>query len=303
MFDKAWKLALVVVAIALVVGLTYWLFSGEERRELTPLMADLARDSAEDFATRLPRHRDVNTALLLVAGRGTRDEEEQFNRLLLDHVQRSSKYRIRTWEEITDRFGETFVGAAAQKLGLLPGQAPTSLGKAVAAVELIQKTNLDGGDLDGVLLVDVQQFTEGPRQDGLGAQITLVGKLYSTRSKQVVEEVGPLTHEITSAWDLRYIRYWLSESSLLGRVFLWLLVLLGLPWALIQLVRPIVKRKRNAWNVTLLVSLTVVDVLLGWVLLTALATGGWTVLMLLAVAGLAGYYNYDACDYIERRLL
>ena len=46
-----------------------------------------------------------------------------------------------------------------------------------------------------------------------------------------------------------------------------------------------------------------VDVALAWVFLTGFSTGGMAIFGLLLVTGMMGYYNYDATDYIERRLL
>ena len=41
---------------------------------------------------------------------------------------------------------------------------------------------------------------------------------------------------------------------------------------------------------------------LAWILISAMSVGMGTALFALLLTGLMGYYNYDACDYIERRL-
>jgi hypothetical protein len=43
-------------------------------------------------------------------------------------------------------------------------------------------------------------------------------------------------------------------------------------------------------------------VILAWILISALNFGMGTAFFVLLLFGLMGYYNYDACDYIERRL-
>lgn len=299
-FDKLWKIVVSVSVALTLIGVVTYFVTREAKRTMTPLMHDIARDVTQAFARDLPRSRDVNTALFLVAGRGPRDEEEQFRDMLTRAVEATAKYRLTTWADITDQLGETAVGTFLLEVGLTPGQAPNTMDRAVKAVAHLERAGIA---LDGILLVDVTEFTEGPDQDGLGAKIALDGKLYSLKEKKVVSDGPTVSQAIESALDPRYVSYRISQQSLIGRFVLWFIVAAGLPWAGIGLVRRVVKARKNELNALLLVGFTVADLLVFWVLVLALGATAGSLAGLLVTAALMGYYNYDAMDYIGRRLL
>lgn len=299
-FDKLWKIVVSVSVALTLIGVVTYFVTRETKRTMTPLMYDIARDVTQEFARELPRTRDVNTALFLVAGRGPRDEEEQFRDMLTRAVEATSKYRLTTWQDITEQLDETLVGRFLSEVGLAPGQAPNSLDRAVKAVTHLERAGIA---LDGILFVDVVEFTEGPDQDGLGAKIALDGKLYSLKEKKVVGDGPEVSQSIESAFDPRYVSYRVSQQSLIGRFVLWFLVAAGLPWAGIGVVRRVVKLRKNELNGLLLAAFTVADLLVFWFLVLALGTNPGSLAGLLFTAALMGYYNYDAMDYIGRRLL
>jgi len=305
MFDKLWKISLVVIAIGLVVGLVTWAVTGEEEREMTPLMEQLAVETIEEFGRKLPRVREIDRVLVLVAGRGGRDEEQQFEEMLLEDLARTGKYHVVTWDEVIDDAGDSLVETFYKKVGMIPGEQPRSLRAATQVVELLETSNWG---IDGILVVDVTEFDEGRHRAGLGTRVGLEGTLYSTRAETVVAKVPEadapkIEHAIESRTDIRYVRHWIGEQHLLLRLLVWFLASACLPWALIGLVRGVVKRKQNQLNLALLAGFTLASALLAWVLLFALGTGAGTVVGLVVVAAAMGYYHFDACDYIERRLL
>ena len=300
MVDKVWKIVLSITLLTGVCVGLYFMFSGEEKRELNKLMEQLAQTTINDFTARIDRARDVDTVLLIVAGRGHRDEEDQFRTMLIDRVRASDKYRVRTWEWVQDTLDDSLLTTFLQKVGMVPGEEPTSYKRAVEVLELLQTANID---VDGLLFVDVTDFTEGSTKDALGARIALEGKVYSLNSKKVVTEIGPVKHAIESAWDIRYIRHQLEETNWLLRFGIWFFLAAGQPWGLIQLVRAVVKRRNNQLNMAMLLAFTTVNAGLAWILLAAMGTGGGAVFSVLLALLVMGYYNYDACDYIERRLL
>ncbi len=300
MFDKLWKILAGAAGIGLVVGLVLY-FTGETRREMTPLMSQMASAVTVRFAHELPRHPEVNTVLVLVVGRGNRDEEQQFHEMLLERVRDADKYRLITWAEVQERLEkgnwyEKFLG----KSGLVPGSPPTTVEQALPSIEYLEHANIL---IDGILLIRVTSFNEGPEQTGLGAKIAVEADLYSAKQKEVVEQLGPFTESLESPWDMRYLRYSMGSQSLLWRVPVWFLAAVSLPWLGIQLVRAVVRRRSNEANLVMLVGLTAFDLLLAWVLLFAFGWGPGTFAGLLVLAGLMGYYNYDATDYIARKLL
>ncbi len=301
MFDKLWKILAGAAAIGLIVGLVLY-FSGETRREMTPLMRQMAAKVATQFAKELPRHPEINTTLVLIVGRGNREEEMQFHEMLQDAISGSDKYRTTTWAQVQEQLDkggwyEKFIGEVT---GFVPGAQPTTIEQAVPSLKYLERANIA---IDGILLVRVTSFHEGPNQDGLGAKISVESDLYSHQQKKVVESLGPFSESLESPWDLRYLRYSMGSQSLLWRVPVWFLVCAGLPWLGIQGVRAVVRRRSNEANLLMLGGLTLVDLFLAWVLLFAFGWGPGTFFGLLVVTGVMGYYNYDATDFIARKLL
>jgi hypothetical protein len=299
-FDKLWKIVVSVAVAMMLIGVVTYFVTRETKRELTPLMHALAQKVTGDFAQELPRSREVNTALFLVAGRGPRDEEDQFRQMLEDTVQATSKYRLESWERINDQLGETLVGRFLQETGLAPGEPPRTLDQASRVVHRLGDA---GFSIDGILFVDIVEFTEGPDQDGLGAKISLDGRLYSVKEKKIVTEPTKVSEAIESSLDPRYVGYKISQQSIIVRFLGWFVLSAGLPWAGIALIRAILKRRRNELNGALLVTLTLADLAIFWLLVLALGTSGGAIAGLLLTAALMGYYNYDAMDYIGRRLM
>lgn len=299
-FDKLWKIVVSVAVALTLIGVVTYFVTREPKREMTPLMYDLAHDATQEFARELPRARDVNRALFLVAGRGPRDEEDQFRQMLTRAVEGTSKYRLETWDHITEQLNETLMGRFLAETGLTPGQSPSNIDQAIKAINRLEHAGIE---VDGILFVDVIDFTEGPDQDGYGAKIALDGKLYSLKDKKIVSQGPKVTHAIDSALDPRYISYRISQQTIVGRFLLWFLLSAGLPWASIAVVRRVHKTRKNELLGTLLAMFTLSDLFLFWVLVLALGTTGASLGALLFTAALMGYYNYDAMDYIGRRLL
>lgn len=302
MFDKLWKIVVMLGIVAGVIGLIVWLASGEERREMTDLMKDITAVTGSEFREALPRVRDCNALFLIVSGRSDRDEELQFEELLTEAVKKSSKYKVIDWSAVEEFEESTWLGTLYAKLNIIDTRhPPQTYDKAVQVVQtLYEKANFE---TDGLLWVEVTQFDEGKHGDGLGSRVGVAAKIYSIKKGEVVAEVPEISHGIESPWELRYIRYRIHQSSLVLRFLGWFIVSVCLPWGSIQLVRKVVKKKNNQLNLALLGALTLTSMLLAWVLLSGLGTGFSAWLTVIVVGGLMGYYNYDACDYIERRLL
>lgn len=298
MFDKLWKIIVGIIALSLVVGVIVWLATRETPRKMTPLMHQLSTDASKELAKQLPRRDDVNSVLLLITGPQSRDEQQQFAEMLFDDVIRSAKYDCKTWKDAKKVIDETIRGWLYKKFNLVPGVAPTTMKVAIPVIERLEEANYP---VDGVLLVRIKRFDEGPDASGLGAKIEVDAEIYSRTSKKTIK-VDPVTREISSAWDRRYLAHVMDQQSIFWRFPVWLIVCCGLPWALIQVVRWILAKRSNGANIALLVALTLVDVGLAWVLLFEFGVGGGTIFGLLVVTLMMGYYNFDATDYIERKL-
>lgn len=299
MFDKLWKIVVGSLVLSGLVALVVWGLSDNER-QMTKLMQQLAVEVQQEFKASLPRERSINRMLILVPQRSPRSEEKQFRDQLVDTVVASDKYSLVTWAEVEDKVQGSQWTKILSEIGLMPGAEPSSLEQTQKAMKQLDRANFE---IDGAMFIDVTEFNEGDDVDGFGARIGVKATIWSRKQGRALHEVGPVRQAIDSRLDLRYLSHAMSKQSLLWRIPLWLILACGLPWALIAVVRVVVKRRDNSLNMALLLAFTVADVVLAWVFLTGFGTGGLAIFGLLLVAGLMGYYNYDATDYIERRLL
>ncbi|HZU99306.1 MAG TPA: hypothetical protein VFF73_21545 [Planctomycetota bacterium] len=295
--DKIFKIVGGIVVLGAVVALVLWL-TGPSKRELPPVLKELSTDVAVQFAEKLPRNRDVNNLLLLLPRKGNpRDEELEFRRILKEEIDKQRKYEVRDWDNVKKNLDQTFLGKGLVQMGLAPGEEPRNLEEAVGVMKWIAKANQN---FDGLLLVNVREFQEG--QDGLGAKVSVDGEIYGVAAGKTIEKVPEVSEAVTSIFNYMYLHNKIERTSIFLRFFGWFLVASTLPFAMIGLVRAIVQKRKNELNLALVVGFTFIDVLLAWILISALGYGTGTIIFVLILMGLMGYYNYDACDYIERRL-
>ncbi len=154
--------------------------------------------------------------------------------------------------------------------------------------------------VDGILYVWVEEFDTG--DEGLGAKISVEATIWDNHQQKVVEAVDPVVRSIDSSWDRRYLHHRIGDANIVVRFLLFFVLACGLPWALLKVIRAVLKRRENAWTMSLLAGLTLVDLFLAWVILFAVGLGWGYLVGLLIFGGLMGYYNYDAVDYIDRKL-
>ncbi|MBL4849134.1 MAG: hypothetical protein JKY65_26720 [Planctomycetes bacterium] len=308
MSKNAIKFIVVSLILSTVVGgLTFWL-TRPTGPQMTPLMRRLTDGVTKEFGEQVPVHRKVETVYILLNSGASRTPEQEFQAGLEEAVHKSGRYKIQDWKTI-----EKWLEQEANKVTLrnvvnkyLMGKdgtinEPTTLEQLKGVIKELDAANYP--DLDGVLVVDIKEFHEGPDEDGFGAKVSVEAKLWSKREDKFVAEVGPISDEITSRLDLRYLQHNAGQTSWLLRFLLWVLISCGLPWGGIQVVRAVLKKRNNSATFTLLGLFTGVSVILAWPLLASFGTGGGTVVALLIAAGAMGYYNYDAIEYINRRLL
>jgi hypothetical protein len=295
--DKIFKIVGGIVVLGAVVALVLWL-TGPSKRELPPVLRELSNDVAMDFAEKLPRNREVNDLLMILPSRGNeRDEEVRFRDILKEKVIKQNKYRVRDWEDVKKNCDDNWLSKGLVKLGMIPGEAPRTLEKAVGMLKYLKTANMN---FDGLLLVNIKDFDEG--DEGLHAKVTVSGDIYAVVPDKVVASVPDVTKSVDSVFNYTYLHNRIELTSIFLRFFGWFLVASTLPFAMIGVVRAIVQKRKNELNLALVGGFTFLDVLLAWVLISAMGYGTGTILFILVLTGLMGYYNYDACDYIERRL-
>jgi hypothetical protein len=291
------KIGIGAAVLGLVVGLVLYLTRDKER-ELPPVLQDLSVAVASEFAEKLPRTRDVNDLLMIVPRRGNpRDEEKRFRTLLKDKITTARKYNVRDWDNVKADLNDTTLGKIFKETGLVPGDDPKNLDEAKKVLKWLAKSNVN---FDGVLVINISDFQEG--EAGYGAKVACDGAIYSVAAEKEVAKVPTVAEGVDSRLNYIYLHHTIAEVNWFGRFLGWFLVAAGLPFGLIQLVRAVVQKRKNELNMILLAGFTVFDVVLAWTLVSALAVGTGTIVFLVILAAAMGYYNYDAMDYIERRL-
>jgi hypothetical protein len=295
--DKIFKIVGGFVVLGLVVALIVWL-THDSKRKLSPILEELSEEVSTEFAEKLPRNRQVNDLLMILPRSGNiRDEELRFRDILKNDIVKARKYNVSDWEDVKKKVGDTFIGKVLTETGLVPGDDPKNLDQAVKIMKRLSAANQN---FDGVLLVYVKDFDEG--QEGLHAKVSVDGEIYGVAAATTIEKVPPVARSVDSVMNYTYLHHRIESMSIFLRFFGWFLVAATMPFALIQLVRAVVTKRKNELNLALIASFTIIDVLLAWILISAMSFGMGTTLFALLLAGLLGYYNYDACDYIERRL-
>jgi hypothetical protein len=298
--DQVWKLVLsAVLGTALIGGIAYWA-TRDRPLEMTDLGKQLAQTATTDFAKKLPRTTEVSRCLLIISSRGSSDQAKKLKEMLREAIDRTGKYRLETWADVENQLKGNKLAQFLAAIGLAPGVEPSNLEQAVKACkQLDERVNLT---IDGVLFVETS-LQEGADEDGFGTRIDLRGRLWSVKQDKLLSDGPVIEEKIDSRLDGRYVSYSIGRQSFLGRLFLWFLASAGAPWLGIAVVRAVVRRKNNGMNLAMLALLTLFDLALFYVLVLAIDPGMLGAVALAVVAGLMGYYNYDACDYIERRLL
>lgn len=295
--DKIFKIVGGIVVLGLVVALIIWL-TRDGKRQLPPVLKSLSDEVAREFAEKLPRTREVNNLLLILPRRGNqRDEEIRFREIVKEEIIKQHKYDVSDWEDVKKKSDDNWISKGLVKIGLVPGDDPKNLEQAAGMLKYLKTANMD---FDGVLLVNIKDFDEG--DEGFHAKVTVGGEIYGVAAGKTLASVPDVTRSVDSVFNYIYLRNRIESQSIFLRFFGWFLVAATLPFLLIQVVRAVVTKRKNELNLALIAGFTIFDVVLAWVLISALNFGMGTAFFVLLLLGLLGYYNYDACDYIERRL-
>lgn len=306
--SKLGKFVVGSVVVSVLLSVVAYVVSREDGPHMTPLMEQLTKTATADFATKVPRDRDISTIYLITHGRGNRDAERAFELQLREAVVESDKYRVSQWKDLEDFLEKEQNRSLLVRLRNLFSDntgnfvEPNSAERAFEIMKQLDAANYQP-ELDGVLVVDVTDFFEGPDKDGLGAKIGVEAKLWSKRSGKVVAEMDRIHHSIESQWDRRYLRHKVKQWNVFLRFFLWLVICCLIPWGGIQVVRAVLKKRSNGATIGLMAGLVLINLVISWPLVFAFGLSGGTVVGMFFFAALMGYYNYDAVEYINRRLL
>jgi len=89
--------------------------------------------------------------------------------------------------------------------------------------------------------------------------------------------------------------------SAIWRTALWLALAAVLPWSARLFIGRVLETGSNWAGLALIAALTVIDLMVGLILMGGLPAGGWGWLAALAALGLAGTYNYFVAEYLAEQ--
>lgn len=299
--SKIWKPFLIILGVGAIGLLCYWYFSQEYKRELSPVMEELSIRTSRELAHKVPRIQNIEN-LLVVPVVGGRHEDQHLKNIVVDAIARKRKYTIYTWEGLKeDLEGGSLWQQAIDQMGFVSEHPPKNIAQGKQAAKVLKKANLN---IDGILFVKCL-FDQGPRDDNLGAIIELKGTLYDINKDKKVEKTLYSKQEIDSTWNRLYLTHKLQSINFFVRFIMWCLIAFAPPWAFMGLTRWILKKRNNNWIVTYLIIIILIGVASSWPLLMSLGAllDFGTIFFFLILAGAVAKVNYDALDYIERRLL
>lgn len=298
---KIAKIAGIVLGVGAIAGVASWYLSQPRERELNAVMEELSIRTARDFSKDMPRLQDLEN-LLVITKIGGRDEDKRLRDIVLEAVERERKYTVITWSGLQEKFSEGGLWQQfIERIGLLDDTAePRTPEQVQSAVKYLGQANLP---VDGALFIKCI-FDQGPRDDALGASVELQGRFYDIKKKKELDHKVQARHAIDSTWNRLYLTHKLENFGFFPRILIFVLLLTLKPWALIGLVRMVLKKRENAWVFAAIGLFVAVDVLAAWPLLMTLGTIGLgSLVFFIIIGGASAYYNYDAFDYIQRRLL
>jgi hypothetical protein len=296
MFDKVWKIFLMVVVTGLLIGTVGYFVTRPPVRKMGAALSLVADSTIEQFSSSIPVESDMNHVLFLIVQRRERDEEVQFRNQLAERVKDKAQYHVKTWDDILKML-PTWAEWANKELPGTPGnEPPDTIEDARKAVRFLAVSNVK---IDGVILARVTQFEQGDH--GLNSRITIEGEIHDLKSSKR-RELPKVTDGIDSSMDYRYLSNRIAEMSFFARFLGWFVVAAGMPFLLKSPIAALTSKRRNELNASLLGGLTLLDVFLGWVLIASLGYGWGSVLVLALLAAGMGWYNHDAVEYIDTHL-
>ncbi|MBI4576094.1 MAG: hypothetical protein HY722_07525 [Planctomycetes bacterium] len=146
------------------------------------------------------------------------------------------------------------------------------------------------------LVVGQVRLADGAEEVRVALDLELVD---AAAGRTIASMEGPLVRLEKSWFALPYYRYRVQGWAWWARLGGWLVFILGLPFALVPVLRPALRARSNAVNGAFLAGLTAVDALLA-AALTGLDLGGvGGVALVLVAAVAAGAWNFGILDELE----
>lgn len=89
--------------------------------------------------------------------------------------------------------------------------------------------------------------------------------------------------------------------SATGRIVLWIVIAIALPWVTRFFIRRVLEVGANWAGLALIAALTLIDIVVGLILMGGWPAGFWGWLVALAVVAAAATYNYLVAEYVAER--
>ncbi len=87
----------------------------------------------------------------------------------------------------------------------------------------------------------------------------------------------------------------------IGRTLVWIGIAALLPWSVRLFIRRLIEIGQNWVGLALITGLTVIDVVVGLILIGGLPAGGWGWFSAVTALGIVATYNYLVCEYLADR--
>ncbi|MHC4393473.1 MAG: hypothetical protein ACYS22_19435 [Planctomycetota bacterium] len=268
--------------LVVITGVGGWFLYGklksEPRRELDPYRRILVADVIEEVVSEIPRRDEIRK---LAVAPVARDVDGRVFDLLYDELAEAELYFLADDDSTLE---------AAKEAG-----APTTI---EAAVNFGRRLKADDPSIEGILFTRLGEFTDGRK--GVGARVGMDAWLLNLQSGATAP--GGVIHKadsLDSRTDSRHFAAFTETVSPVLRVLLWLIYVAGLPFALLPIVKGVLKRRNTQRNVALVAFHVATAVLMGVMLMGF--RPGWTGALLLLV-GLLGatVYTIAMFEQIEK---
>ena len=279
------KIAFLVVATGVLGWFLWSKMDHESRRPLDPFRRTLAEYAVEEVVhEKLPRRDEVKKLVVLpVVG----DLDRRVSDMLYDELEEADLYPLVSDGTVLDYIKED-----------LEGRHPLSNAEAVKVAKALKEKD---PAISGVLFSTLPAFTTNRK--GVGTEVKLTCELLGLETGQALPGgvVSSSAHKIDSKASLDWYAPTMEQTTGVGRFFGWLLVTIGLPFALIPVERWIFAQKSTPLNLSLVLGLTFFSVFLALALMGF--RPGWSGVLLLVLSFVAaGVYNHDLLEKIEESL-
>jgi hypothetical protein len=270
--------AILAVVLGIASYATYvYLVPQEEPPDLTPIQWVLAKRAVEDWGANLnlPKNKklDTVTAPILEGDKGPDLAKILKPELLERNLTLATASSLKSDNPEMTRWFETVFGNEAGQWADARWQK--------AGVQAFVRGRADFLDVENH---DVLRLEVRIEDSVTGASI----------NAQVIE-----TKIERSLFNLDYYRLSVAEVGVGWRIFLWIVVLLGLPLLIYPVAEKALKKGSNASNVSLWLGLTLADMLLVFALSGFYSPGFFGGIGLLLALALTLFYNYGILTEID----